>query len=245
MAEYVVIDKEQLESDLTVVADAIREKGGTTEQLAFPNGMADAVRGIQSGGVDHVRYATKVNFENLNLFQTPKISINLDSVNSLSYVFQAKVLNETVNEIEVFCNKEIPEIQNFVEAYSVSTNNALKKLTIHFDTSKCASFSGFAWKQMNLEEISGIPLDCTFSKSFNLWLSGCSALKEIRFKPNTIFANISFPSSDKLSAESIQSIIDGLATVETSCTLQFTSIVKAKLTEAQIATITSKNWTLA
>ena len=50
MAEYVVVDKEQLEADITTVADAIREKGGTSEQLPFPNGMADAVRGIQSGG---------------------------------------------------------------------------------------------------------------------------------------------------------------------------------------------------
>lgn len=232
------------DNTLTDIADAIREKNGSADTYK-PSQMADAVRGIESGGVDHVLYATKVEFQNLNLFQTPKIFISLDNLNSLSYVFQAKVLNETVNEIEVFCNKEITEIQNFVEAYSVSANNALKKLTIHFDTSKCASFSGFAWKQINLEEIGGIPLDCTSSKSFSLWTSGCENLKEIRFKPNTIFANISFPSSDKLSAESIQSIIDGLATVETSCTLQFNSTVKAKLTEAQISQITSKNWTLA
>lgn len=31
-----------------VVADAIREKGKTTELLEFPNGMADAVRNIKS-----------------------------------------------------------------------------------------------------------------------------------------------------------------------------------------------------
>ena len=45
MAEYLV----QSES-LTTVADAIREKGGTTAPLSFPNGMAEAVRNIQSGG---------------------------------------------------------------------------------------------------------------------------------------------------------------------------------------------------
>lgn len=44
MAEYLV----QGES-ITAVADAIREKGGTTAPLSFPTGMADAVRGIQSG----------------------------------------------------------------------------------------------------------------------------------------------------------------------------------------------------
>ena len=38
MADYVVVDKEQLENDLNIVADAIREKGGTTEKLEFPLG---------------------------------------------------------------------------------------------------------------------------------------------------------------------------------------------------------------
>ena len=39
-------------ASLTTVADAIREKGGTTAPLSFPAGMAEAVRNIQSGGGD-------------------------------------------------------------------------------------------------------------------------------------------------------------------------------------------------
>ena len=39
-------------ADMTTVADAIREKGGTTAPLSFPAGMAEAVRNIQSGGGD-------------------------------------------------------------------------------------------------------------------------------------------------------------------------------------------------
>lgn len=39
-------------ASLTTVADAIREKGGTTAPLSFPDGMAKAVRGIPSGGTD-------------------------------------------------------------------------------------------------------------------------------------------------------------------------------------------------
>lgn len=37
---------------ITAVADAIREKGGTTAPLSFPAGMAEAVRSIPSGGTD-------------------------------------------------------------------------------------------------------------------------------------------------------------------------------------------------
>ena len=39
-------------TDMTTVADAIREKGGTTAPLSFPAGMAAAVREIPSGGTD-------------------------------------------------------------------------------------------------------------------------------------------------------------------------------------------------
>lgn len=39
-------------ASLTAVADAIREKGGTTAPLSFPAGMAEAVRNIQSGSGD-------------------------------------------------------------------------------------------------------------------------------------------------------------------------------------------------
>lgn len=45
MAKYLVQG-----ASLTTVADAIREKGGTTAPLSFPEGMAEAVRNIQSGG---------------------------------------------------------------------------------------------------------------------------------------------------------------------------------------------------
>lgn len=47
MADYLVQD-----TSLTAVADAIRERGGTTAPLSFPSGMASAIRGIQNGGGD-------------------------------------------------------------------------------------------------------------------------------------------------------------------------------------------------
>lgn len=47
MAEFLVQG-----ASLTTVADAIREKGGTTAPLSFPDGMAKAVRDISSGGTD-------------------------------------------------------------------------------------------------------------------------------------------------------------------------------------------------
>lgn len=50
MANYKVVDAEQLDNDLTSVADAIREKSGTDDSLAFPEGFVSAVEGIIQNG---------------------------------------------------------------------------------------------------------------------------------------------------------------------------------------------------
>ena len=50
MPKYKVVDTDQLDADLTSVADAIRAKGNTSEPLDFPSGLVDAVSAIQVGG---------------------------------------------------------------------------------------------------------------------------------------------------------------------------------------------------
>ena len=50
MAYDKVIDSAKLDADLTTVADAIREKGGTYETLSFPDGFTEAIKAIESGG---------------------------------------------------------------------------------------------------------------------------------------------------------------------------------------------------
>ncbi len=52
MAHDKAVDSAQLDADLAVVADAIRAKGGTDAQLAFPAGFVSAVQAIASGGAD-------------------------------------------------------------------------------------------------------------------------------------------------------------------------------------------------
>lgn len=50
MANYKVVDADRLNADLASVADSIRAKAGTTDQMAFPDGFKSAVEGIQTGG---------------------------------------------------------------------------------------------------------------------------------------------------------------------------------------------------
>lgn len=48
MAVDKLVDSAQLDADLTSVANAIRAKGGTSAQLAFPNGFISAVEAIET-----------------------------------------------------------------------------------------------------------------------------------------------------------------------------------------------------
>lgn len=61
MATKKVVDADQLDSDLTQVADAIRTKGETSSPLTFPDGFVAAVESIQTGEVvPEVEQATPV-----------------------------------------------------------------------------------------------------------------------------------------------------------------------------------------
>ena len=46
---YKFVNADQLDTDLTAVANAIRTKGNTSEQLVFPSGMVSAISAISTG----------------------------------------------------------------------------------------------------------------------------------------------------------------------------------------------------
>ncbi len=112
---------------------------------------------------------------------------------------------------------------------------------------KTTSIFMFAYQCKNLKSILGALdlTDCTnTTNAFNI---DNGLLEDVEFVPNTIKISINFGYLQFLSDVSIQNIIDCLIdlTGQATQTLTFHADVKAKLTEEQIATITSKNWTLA
>ena len=88
---------------------------------------------------------------------------------------------------------------------------------------------------LNLSKVTALSNIYSFCQSF--------VLREIRFVPETIKISISLI-SPVLTEESIQSIIDGLATAETTQTLYLNSQKVANLTDEQLRTIANKNWTV-
>lgn len=55
MAYDKVVDSAKLDAGLTEVANAIRAKGGTTDQLAFPAGFRLAVEALPTGGTNGIK----------------------------------------------------------------------------------------------------------------------------------------------------------------------------------------------
>ena len=130
--------------------------------------------------------------------------------------------------------------------FSATFSNCEKLVYVKgMNTSKAISMEqlfGYCPLLETIEE----PLDCSSAtnlKSMFIMRNATNNLKNVRFVTETIKANIQFAHSPLLTTESVQSIIDGLATVETAQTLTLNSAIT--LTDEQKATINAKGWTLA
>ena len=147
--------------------------------------------------------------------------------------------NSKITHIDFYINSS--SCTEMIDAFSGCKQ--LKSM-VGIDTSEATNVGGMFYGCSTLETI-GEPLDFNKVTKTNAIFTNTFSLKEIRFVAETIKVSISFINVNLLSAESIQSIIDGLATVETAQTLTLNTDVKAKLTQTQLDTITSKNWNLA
>ena len=67
MAYDKVIDSSALDANLASIAEAIRTKGGTTDQLVFPAGFISAIEAIEAGGSKFVAGSFTPN-ENVSKF---------------------------------------------------------------------------------------------------------------------------------------------------------------------------------
>lgn len=235
---------------MTAIADAIREKTDGTEKLSLDDmprqigSIKTYSEGYEQGKMDGnvLLYAVTIpSYANaafpdgyeltLNIPNfTPDSNLlgnwaNVTGLKRLKLVSSAAAseLNASTlmnsSSIEVFDISEFP--RNFTRMTSTFLHcRYLREIIGAFDFTG-AVFNGYEF--------------------FN-----CYALEEIRIKTGTLNKSMAVAQSDKLSAESIQSIIDGLAdlTGQTTQTLTLHATVGAKLTDEQKATVTAKNWTL-
>lgn len=237
------------ETNIQDIANAIREKNGT-ESTYKTSEMGNAIREIESGSsgssenplmyaVGCERIFIETSFPNgyeITL-DMPNFGVEQTNRGNISYSFYKttgiKKVSFKGNNKKSTCQMESVFRQSEVEVIDFSNFILKPNMIVHCfrDCTNLTTILG----EIDMSECTNITIPFDHSKN----------LKEIRFKPNTIKLSISFWSQNLLSNESAQSIINGLATVETSQTLTLHGTVKSKLTEAQLTQITSKNWTLA
>ena len=221
--------------------------------IDFQNGFA---LGLASGGVVEVEIPAKEEQEKtITITENGTTEILPDTDKALSKVTvvtdvpigvsenyakafnglsSASFMNSNIDRIDLY-------IANPFTSYNSFLRNTKKLKYVKGINLSNASDIRFMFSGSAIETIEE-PLDFTqVSNAQNAF--ACDHLTEIRFVSGTIKASVSFNRCSTLSAQSIQSIIDGLATVTTAQTLTLNSTIV--LTDAQKATITAKGWTLA
>lgn len=123
------------------------------------------------------------------------------------------------------------------------SNKSIKTLDLtEFNAKVATAYMMFIYCT-TIQEILG-ELDFTECANTQYFVQGCTNLVTITPKANSIKISISFAQSSKLSATSIQSIINGLATVEETQTLTLHLTSSSALTDEQWLEILNKNWSV-
>jgi hypothetical protein len=177
---------------------------------------------------DEFRYLLK---ESKGFKKMPRLCFD-NAINIFQFLYESDV-----EEIDYYINS--PKLKNCNGAFYKTSK--LKRM-IGIDISNVTDGDGF-FVNSGIEEIDE-PINPISIPSYAkmITFNGCNNLRKIRFIPESIRWSMKF-SSAVLTAESIQSIINGLATVTTAQTLTLNSAIV--LTDEQKATIQGKGWTLA
>lgn len=204
-----------LNAVFTDIANAIREKKGTADQMK-PINMADEIVNIPQGGslkalLDTTKRAT-------HLCADYK-GTSLDGL--ISYADTSNVTN--------FC-------------YMFSGCSNITSVPL-FDTSKATDLSYMFMNCEKLTEIPALDASkCTIAGHLDYMFSNCKSLKKVHM--TGIKLNLDISSSTKFEKADLLEIINNLETVTITRKLKMGATNLAKLTDEEKAIATNKGWTL-
>lgn len=239
---------------LSAIGNAIREKTGKTDLLTLDQ-MPQEISSIETGGEDSY-YDEFWDTYQQNGERT-----------DYEYAFTGRGWNER----NFYPKYDIKPIDTAYYMFSrfpieIDLEQKLKECGVVLDTKNCKNLNRTFWYC----EIETIPtIDCSSVKLLDRTFSYCKikTIKKIIYNKDIVDTyafwecfdltnitiegeigkNLDLSYPKLLTIESVDSIINALIdlTGNTTQTLKLNADVKAKLTETQIASITSKNWTLA
>ena len=247
--ETLIDESGVLEDTEGTVTEKVEELIGKAEELdvfmCIPNanGLFKSVKTFPSKAVVNLPNATNVYqcfsyWGKDSIPMVEEITVNAPNINvsnNQSCMGQMFVFNYCVKKIVL----NMPDDCQYM-SITFSNAQSLEDVVLNFSTKNITEYIS-TFNNSTVKRIIGI-LDFSSATSVNNMFFGCFNLEEVTFEPNTLSLSISLASSNKLTSDSIQSIINGLATVETAQNLTLHTAVVAKLTEEQILTIQNKNW---
>ena len=201
-----------------LLENAISELNGKTDPELYENGYKDGFVEGEKSVVDLGKLCCQIKFNNLNLFGTKELVLNLDNVNKLEYLHYTLnnatnvggEKNTTVEKLTVNCKKPITDMYKAFNGETTTSDQTLKTLILNIDTSQCTNMNNCFVNMQALETIGGNPLDLT-NASINQLFRNCFALKDFRVVENSIKTGLDMTISSNLSKSTIESVVNGLS----------------------------------
>ena len=219
MAYDKVVDSAVLDEGLKQIADAIREKAGTTDALAFPQAMADAIAAIQGGGATIEPLTITEN----GTYTAPD---GVDGYSPVTVDVKGSGEELVITDFSYFCYNgvrldvlDIIDTSNGTNFTSMFQNCSILTTAPELDTSNGTNFTQMFYNCSNLTTIPKFDASnvTDFSQMFyncklltNLYL--CNIRKSIKIGSGTSWGH-------KLTVDSLVHTIKELCTVTSSRTL--------------------------
>lgn len=249
-----VVDKESLVS----VAEAIRTKGNTTDDLEFPNGFVDGINAIASSGggteeIENIIDASGV-LESTDGTVTEKVEQLIEYAYVMQNFYTVRIYsNDTIEHINIY-------IDWLIEFKCEYARNL--KTVVGVDVSKLSSCRNLFAGCKSLVSVQ-VAFDMSKHSAFNMdgMFAGCTSLVDVRFVEETIKASITIPSpvlsignvfdlTDTENVGSVQSIVNGLAKLAEGAAAQTLTLSKnlpltAEQKQAITTAVNNKGWSVA
>lgn len=256
--------EKNLNAVFTDIANAIREKKGTTDQIK-PINMAEEIVNLPSGGgggtLKAVLDATKScyylfsgylgssvdglisYYDTSNVTEMTMMFRDCDNLTTIPLLNTSNVTS--MKDMFASCDKlaSVPQFNTSKVANMSGMFSFCKKLTTipQLDTSKVTNMSSMF---ESCPKLTAVPqLDASNATNLSYMFSGCSSLKSILMTGMKVSFSIS--ASTQFEESDIVTILNNLATVTSTQTLTMGSTNLAKLTDEEKAIATNKGWTLA
>lgn len=198
--------------------------------VGYENGYLDGKDSVPNP----LEYATNPKYAGAAFPEGYELTIDIPNVMSLEYLFYGTT---GIKKVTIKGDKDGRAL-SFDRMF---TNSSIEVVDMTDFGIVPTILDNAFYNATKLREIIGV-VDVRNCASAKRTFTNCSNLEELRFLPNSIAYLLELTSTPKLSAETIQSLIEGLSPV--GGTLRLHSELVMKLTQEQLTEIFNKNWSV-